>query len=288
MAATKKPGPHNIGLRDAHQISIKRIFGERGADSFQAIGGLQNRAPLELVSALLSQDLRLQETAKMYFIRNCGRLKNIQWKDDDPIGSVTEVFVTEKMFVYASELGKHPGGVIWPEPCKGFLSLLDSLRELKEKGIPIDLAILSAGHTPFIKKTFKAWGYPLPKVVLSDDEVRYINCPIERKIKPSTFLLYLVQKRLARLHGKINLPLKDAKEMRLKMAYFGDDLERDGELARRAGIPFGWFTPGTIFQAIDNGIRFSDWQVIANHLRDEETFVDMLAGKSMREIFGIA
>ena len=49
--------------------------------------------------------------------------------------------------------------------------------------------------------------------------------PVEKKVKPSTFLFELLKQKM----GPGNY------------LYFGDDPEKDGQLAMAAGVPFGWF-----------------------------------------------
>jgi len=64
------------------------------------------------------------------------------------------------------------------------------------------------------------------------------------------------------------------------MIYIGDDPVKDGSLAKRVGIPFGWYThsPGTSMNTFPKGsFSFSDWSLLGNFL-ERRSVMEMLQG----------
>jgi len=159
-------------------------------------------------------------------------------------------------------------GPEWPKPCQGIKLFFETIEKIKKEEVNIQVAILSSGHEGFIRKTFKTWDVICPKLMLTDDDVR------ERKLfKPSLVLFDLIHARW-----------RSDRQGRQRMIYFGDDILKDGELARRAGVPFGWFNRD---DQLRNGyftFRFQDWKIVAEFLARKNTIRAFLGGRPFFEI----
>jgi hypothetical protein len=134
----------------------------------------------------------------------------------------------------------------------------------------VNIAILSSGHTDFIRKTFSVWGIEPPKIMLTDDDLRGFNPPLDLKkfSKPSPLLLDLIQ--------------NDWGGQRQYMTMFGDDPEKDGKLAENAQIPFGLFSAQKRKFFAENSFQFSDWTDISEFLVKEQKLISQ--GLPAREI----
>ncbi|MEK9151315.1 MAG: HAD family hydrolase [Patescibacteria group bacterium] len=242
VADTFQPSPNNIGVNEAYAQAVAEVFGEDGTQAYEDIGGLQNRAPGELVRVLIEQcptlTKRLVEEApeKIFVV-------------------ATDALVQAKLHVLTREIG-----TTWPLPCIGFQKFCEALFALRRKGVNIRFAILSSGHTPFIRTTFEVWGrqWPVftPEVVVSDDELRPLPIDPDRKVKPHPFLFEMIEARLG--------------FDRTGMVYIGDDPNKDGRLAMAAGVPFGLFDPiGTklLPEGVAAAIQFENWSVLAEKLK---------------------
>ena len=204
MADTFKPSPNEIGVGEAYCLAVEDLFGNQGEKVFWEVGGLKNRAPIELLQAIQKQGLVMN-----------GNLENN-----------AERLVSAKLKILLGEIGPD-----WPLPCLGYREFNMKLFQLRQNGANIRLAILSSGHLAFIEKTLriweKNWESPViwPDVIISDDDLRHLPVSVEQKTKPSSFLFKLIKEKMG--EGKF--------------FYFGDDPEKDGKLAMNSGVPFGWF-----------------------------------------------
>lgn len=224
MADTFKPSPNEIGVSEAYCLAVEELFGEKGGKALCAVGGLQNRAPIELIFALQTEGIGLS-----------GRLED-----------AAENLVKAKMEVLLREITS-----TWPLPCAGYPEFNNSLFQICQSGVDVRLSILSSGHTKFIEKTLniwnKQWKVFWPDVIVSDDDVRNLPLPIQQKIKPSPFLFELLREQT---RGE-------------NFIYFGDDPEKDGMLAVNSGVPFGWFVSNNNKKGLPSAVApfltFSNW-----------------------------
>lgn len=248
IALTLKPSPNKIGVEEAYRSAIEELFGMSGLAAYEEIGGLQNMAPSELVKALLSVIETHQKPEK-----------------------ITEMIVEKKLSVLMKEIGTHfHDGSIWPEPCPGIVNFFKSISEANKKGgIHIDVAILSSGHRDFIKKTFRVWGQKCPKILVTDDDARRLP---DYPTKPAKILLDLILKKWKNRGYPENG----------NIMYFGDDLRKDGQFAKNAGISFGWFNPNQ-HAIVPKVFQFSSWETVSRIVKDE---IELLRdGKPISQIF---
>lgn len=302
IADTFSPSPKGVDVNQAYRHATELVLGANGLRAYEEIGGLKNMAPGELVKAILQHGPKKEmiEHAGSFFHKEQGLLDGLvpegkgtplTWQDDsfwDPTGVIAEMLVRSKMVLYLPEIGP-----AWPRPCKGFLVFYDVLCKLKNL-VDIQLAILSSGHEIFIKKTFEAWGMPAPLILLTDDHMRSREYPPEpmARVKPSVALFNLVHLMWS---YETNGPMADnlqlinfIMESRKRMMYFGDDCDKDGQLAAAAGVPFGWFNPKSLHALgrlhDQEHFIFTDWQDLALHFTLEKTLEKLREGKPLSDI----
>ena len=244
IANTFAPSHSGIGVNEACRMAVARMFGTHGVRAFDVIGGLQNRAPLELIQALFSQDgcrhdflTAAKQYLELYLTELDGLVRHgsgvpLVWVDNDPEPVVAELFVRVKLRTLLREISRNPQG-LWPIPCAG---IVPYLKRIKAHDIP--LAILSSGHEAFIRKAFALWRQECPSTMVTDDDLRGLaGVPREKRTKPSEFVF----QRLLDV-WKANDP-RITGIQRCDIAYVGDDPIRDGKLAHSAGARFVWFNP---------------------------------------------
>lgn len=246
IANTFEPSPKKFGVNEAYEFAVKEIFGEEGLITYQAIGGLKNRAPIELVSAILAQKPKLIEEAKKIILQKPNEAKLFLDKDCFK-KTITEILVQFKLEKLLKQIGtKFSDEKTWPQPYEGIPEFFKKISDINKEGkINIDIGIISSGHTKFIEKTFSLWKIPCPELLVTDDDIRTRLYPEEkeRRIKPSSFLFALMHQKWLKKQGinSQNFDFKFAEDMHEKVFYIGDDFEKDGGLAQEAHILFCWF-----------------------------------------------
>lgn len=302
IADTFRPSPKKIGVLEAYRFAIKSVFGLPGLSAYERIGGLQNRAPGELVQALLADGDKelLIHNAKIFFgsqiiwLNNlASRKKFIVPKWDEKSSereikeAISEMIILKKLCYLIGEIGtSFSDGEIWPAPTKGILEFFSTIEEINNNGIAsVQLAILSSGHTHFVKKTFRIWNRECPKILVTDDDARKLPIELKDKIKPSRFLFGLVYEQWLKKRGIKTASLEIRKKDRQKIIYFGDDPIKDGKLAEITGILFGWFNAGKKEnKELRNAFSFDDWNIIAKLLKQEEVLKSLKRGESLSKI----
>ena len=261
VANTFAKSPNGINVDMAYRYAIKKLFGEEGLMAYQKIGGLQNQAPGEVVLNILRQADNagiLSKNAEQCFAKRNktlnrlvpkGKGSPLEWAssgdDFKNHRTMTEMLVLLKMSFLMNEIGaRYSDDTFWPESCPGFINFYGFLEKLNNDGsLDIQFAILSSGHDIFIQKTFELWGLKIPKIMVTDDDMRAASYPesMDRRVKPSSYLFDLVQSQwlnsFTQLHNSAQL-IEQVLHYRDRMVYFGDDLAKDGELARNAKVPF--------------------------------------------------
>lgn len=224
MAGTFNPSPNKIGVNEAYAQAIFMLWGKDGGKILEKVGGLQNRAPIELIEALKDQGLSISTTLE----------------------DAVESLVQAKMRILTAEIGDK-----WPLPCQGFPEFC---QVMASRQVEWTFSILSSGHTNFIQTTLETWRkkwpwIPKPHVIVSDDDVRHLLLPIELKVKPSSWLFDF-------LRGKLEAMAKR------ELLYIGDDPVKDGLLAKNAGVTFGWFANNCkeCPPEVQPALTFSNWK----------------------------
>lgn len=299
IAQTFEPSPKGIGVKEAYTKTVEDIFGNEGLTVYQRIGGLQNRAPSELVYAILEHDSngQLIRNASTFFLREHDKLANcvpknhngtLEWDILNPNKTLVEILVRQKLIVLTDEIGTaFADGQLWPRPCKGFVDFWKDVLLLKDKNMAgITTAIVSSGHEKPIKRVFEeVFKLTLPDILVTEDDIRWRKYPQElsRRIKPGQLQLAIAHSAwLKKQDLSDNNHLKAAHETKARIVYFGDDPKKDGEMAKGASIIFGLFKDGQRFEVDGLSFTFGNWQDIGNTLKNQEH--KLAEGKPINEI----
>src|SRR3989338_3186708 len=301
IAQTFVPSPNNLGVLEVHDYVVKDIFGEKGLTIYKnKLQGLQNRAPLELVHQLLTQEC--SETLKdcaLEFLRTKADSLNGQVPKDKgipldlnlrPLDQVlTELFVRTKLLYLVSEVGqKFPDSRIWPQPTNGFLEFWETVTTINSQSdFRIDTAIISSGHENFIRKTFSVWGIDCPNILVTDDDIRAKKYPqqLNRRVKPGVFPFALAHHEWLRMQAltDCHFDINYASAIRDRIVYFGDDPQKDGMLAENSGVSYGQFGSLAWQHLYNNQFVFDDWCDPAYALKSHQTYLQV--GMPIAEAF---
>lgn len=215
MALTFRPAPSGIGVHEAHAMAIEDLYGVDVLEQYNAAGGLRNRAAPEIVRDLFP-DMPIEETALS-----------------------SERLINRKLSILLEQINGE-----WPEPTEGFAECWSRIMQARAEGTPIDTAVISAGHAPFIRRTFDVWGLPQPDVFVTSETLDGINSwmPPEHIQKPAPLSMTMAMGQWTRLYGQPGV-LLDIDEAASRTVYAGDDAYKDGKLAEHFGIPFVHIDP---------------------------------------------
>ncbi len=288
IAKTFEKSPNNIGVNEAYQMAVEKIFGSEGAQTYAELGGLRNKAPGELVNDLIAANPNLVSVAQRFFEENRTDLENamavgkgvkMEWNPKEPGAVIGEMLVRTKLSFISDQIGtEFADGRVWPQPCDGFIDSYKKIQELKAQGIEVDFSILSSGHDEFIRKVFQLWKLECPDLLVTDDDMRGRPYPRddERRVKPSSALTSLIHLKWMQAQGKWieDIDFKFADETRERMVMVGDDPVKDGQLARNYEIPFLWYNPEgkqidpAMVKEGEEGFAFKDWGFVSETLQD--------------------
>lgn len=297
---TKERSPRGIGLKEGYEHAVQETFGPKGLAHYQNEGGLQNRAPSEVVASLMKQNMSLIGHARKKHAELSSSLKNlpatlaVQWKETDLVFLLSEMLVHFKLRLLLGEIG-----LDWPLPYPGVCNFFHTVADLREReGLPIEAGILSSGHTHFIEKTLSLWGIPSLRVMVTDDDIRPLGYPKDpkNKVKPAPFPFKFLQLRwLKQLNGLSPTHPSHVQVSLPRIMYFGDDSEKDGGLARNVGVPFGWFqgnekgkhgfSPNQQFPR--GSFTFSDWTKLCDFIGQGSVKKLFSSGAPLAEIFSL-
>ena len=239
VAQTFEKSPSGVGVHEAHELTVETMFGIKALDHYISGGGLQNRAPIEVV-----QDLA-------------------QDAEGDELNQLVSLFIDTKLGVLMGEIGtRFPDGSIWPRPTTGYLELRERIDKARDDGLLIDDLILSSGHEPFIRRTYQAWGVGEPTHIVAEEAIRQLALalPIEQLVKPSPVLMDVSHDMWRQDYG-LKPTSKPNHDERDRIVYVGDDPIKDGELARSSGVDFVLLDPGNsleIWQGVSSRLHLGD------------------------------
>ena len=239
VACTFQKSPAGIGVHETYEQAVEELFGLPSLEAYLKNGGLQNQSPSEVVRGIASD------------------------ADASELEQLTARFVDTKLAISLGQIGtRFPDGSVWPRPTPGYLELCEKIQAAREGGRMIDDLIISAGHEPFIKKTYETWGIDLPTHIVAEDTLRrlikkgVLGASIEQLNKPSPILMDIALntwKRGYDIDDTIEVPGE-----RDRIVYAGDDPKRDGKLAETSGVAFVLVKQGAELQA---------WQSVATWLQ---------------------
>ena len=254
---TLTKSPHEMDVSTAYRYAIGDIFGDE--TYYDAINGMRNRAPVEIVTAVLGLDQTLGKRGHQYYLRHCRELAHLV-PDDKGIGNrinpgltdeLTETLVRVKLKYLIDEISPQ-----WPKPFDGFPEVYEELERRR-----IALAIITSGHDIFLDKVFQEWGLKRPRFTVTDDDMRAFDVAHHEKCKPSPFLWYVLGLRISTSVGKTITP-----KVR---CYVGDCALKDRGLALGGKVPFGWFNPerqGRRHEPGPEEFELHSWRELSNWL----------------------
>ncbi|MDB5167604.1 MAG: hypothetical protein JWN26_749 [Candidatus Saccharibacteria bacterium] len=211
-AQTFEQSPAGIDVRIAYEAAVEFVFGQDGLEKYEEAGGLQNRAPIEVVQSLAPE------------------------ASSDQVKQLTEQLVRVKLDVLLAEVGTHfSEGGTWPRSMPGYLEFLKELEAARENGQPIDDLILSSGHMPFIEKTFDSWEATLPDHIIAEETLKELK--LGHIYKPSPVLMDLAEGLWRQNYG-LNRKIPVGTNDRSRIKYIGDSEIMDGGLAFNSGVDF--------------------------------------------------
>jgi hypothetical protein len=233
IANTFEKSPNGLDVPTAYDNALTDIFGSRGL--LAALGGLRNRAPGELVVAVLEHDHSLGARGHEYHRAHGAELSHLvlhgkgNRANINPglIDELTETLVRVKLQYLVEEISDR-----WPKPYDGVLDFIEMQRRQGRC-----FAIITSGHDLFLQRTFKRWGIRCPEYTVTDDDLRGLDLPYEHKCKPSKFLWDVLGDRVRTVSG-----LSRDIELDVRL-YLGDCAIKDRGLAWNGNVPFGWFNP---------------------------------------------
>jgi len=248
----------------AYGQALNMIWEKDAFELLHSVNGLKNRAPGELIRAILEQAEKELPGSRQSLITKAkaafhdkfmGKPMNERlsacvasgkgfpwiWDDKKPEQTITEFLVRAKLNTLLVKIGEH-----YPTPCPGFVQFYQKLR-CQEPGSYNVSGIISSGHEVFIKQTFAAWKIKCPCLLLTDDDLRgstkidYVQAAKPNPILVDMLYRIWLKSQFSSLAARQFQEFKEVAKART--IYFGDDLNKDGGLAKNAGVRFGYFNP---------------------------------------------
>jgi hypothetical protein len=217
-ALTQEPGPNGMNVARAYDLAVEQLFGFDGLQKYTASGGLRNRAPSEVINQL-APDL-----------------------DNDQLQQKTEDLIDTKLFHLLSQVGQRlPEGDIWPRLAPGFSSIWQNICVATN----INTAVISSGHTEFIRRFHEVHELSEPDIMVTDDDMRPLSAqlPPQECVKPSKLLLNIAFTTWINEQGLGLMDIQEIVEAYNGVIYVGDDPNKDGRLAENFGAPFVHINP---------------------------------------------
>lgn len=241
-----------VEVHEAYEMAVETVLGANARRDFSGYGGLSNRAPLDVIVGLVSEEPRLimagLSHAREHFAHpveisdiGLGLIARFADRgtavyDELTVRAITEMLVVRKKEKLMPQITSE-----WPLPVKGFDETwqdLQARREQDERWQHVNTAIVSSGHTDFIQRTMATAGLAHPDIYMTDDEMRR---QVQPRTKPDPYALELV--RNAWFNAYLVPPAKRESEAfilnaKSRQVYIGDDPEKDGKMAINDGIAF--------------------------------------------------
>jgi phosphoglycolate phosphatase-like HAD superfamily hydrolase len=256
-----------VAVHEAYEGAIASIFGDQALEDFD----LANRAPKDIVDELFEVNPQfIQEAlahAQQYFAHpedvtdiGLGMIARFASRNEAVHDELSTRATTEMIVIRKKEILIPKIGYDWPEAVKGFPEAWTELNERRQKDSKwerVHLAIVSSGHTDFIQKVMEIAGLPHPDVYMTDDELRRQVTP---KTKPNPYALQLVRNAWMNAYLVPKSYRRDREFMqdtKRRQAYIGDDIKKDGGMAKRDGIAFMHHDgrPDTWSRIVDSIVR---------------------------------
>jgi len=240
VARTFEPSPNGLGVTQVCSMSIQEMFGSRVFKSFEDSGGLQNRAPAEVIRQLAPDAEGIEHDR------------------------LVDEFISKKLEIIMGEIGKSlPDGALWPRPTAGYLELCKAIQGARARGSLIDEAIISSGHEPFIQEVYSVWGIQQPGIVIATETTQRaaqdLELSSESLVKPASILIQMARTAWALDYDVMTNPAAGlSSDEQRRITYVGDDLNKDAGLAKNSGVAFEHINPN------DPTSSWATWQRLAD------------------------
>lgn len=218
------PAQGIYGVDEAYRMSIEKTlyFDKDAMRKYADQGEHQNRTPLEIVDAL---------------VPNC---------TSQGLEHLTADLVRAKLDILENQIGKPLGdGAVWPRPMPGFVDYYQFATAGSQTSIPVVKGVLSAGHASFIRKCLTLSGLEQPDVMITDETIRGLNSilPPDQLSKPALLPLQIAKLQWVSIYDRTGSVDLNCPEVNDRTTVIGDSEEKDGGLARNAGVEFIHVTP---------------------------------------------
>lgn len=225
IALTSESAPGISTVNEAYAQAIDFHIGTPAADTFLSAGGHNHRTPAEITRDLIPE------------------------ASIEQIEEIAGDIAKSKLGLLIDQIGTSlPGGAVWPRLTDGFKVAWSSLQTRHSRNSPVDTAIISAGHTPFIDKTFSVHGLEHPDILVTDDVLVGQGLGVlspEHRAKPRTlpldFAIFL-------WCARNKMPYAEAMPGAFQegsVLHVGDDPVKDQELAANRWVDFQLLDPKT-------------------------------------------
>lgn len=223
IANTFETPVDGFDVNGAYELAIKDTLSEEIAQKFVDNGGHHHMTPSEIISTLLPTE------------------------SIERIATISRQVVGKKLEILLGQIGaKLSDGARWPRPVDGFMQ---TWKVADEQQTP--RAVVSAGHTEFIRKWFDVFNTPFNGVVVTDETVEAMHrgmLALERA-KPNPIMMDIAR---AGMRYDVGAPL----------VYAGDDNNKDRLFAENSGARFVLIEPNSIQ---------SNWQYVQRLIEEDES-----------------
>jgi len=289
---------NGIEVSRAYEIALETVLGASARQDFSKHKGLSNRAPLDVIEDLIEKSPEFidhaLDHARKFFLHpdditdiGLGMVARFAGRGSNAYDELTSRAITEMLVIRKKEQLMPQICTDWPLPVFEFNEVWRELyarkngvrvgenwlslgahgraRDADQKWKRVHFAIVSSGHTDFIKKVMNCAGLPHPDIYMTDDEMRR---QVRPRTKPDPYALELV--RRAWLNAYV-VPAEQREDIdfieavKRRQLYIGDDSEKDGSMAENDGTAFmlhdkgagTWTKIGSrIVHAVEGGLGF--------------------------------
>lgn len=215
IALTSQQHEGILTVNDAYAESIDQHLGAVATDVFLSSGGHNHRTPAEIVLDLCP------------------------YMSPEEVGDMSKKITLGKLEVLIDQIGRRvESGEPWPQFTTGFADMWERLYEQRGPQQPVDMAIVSAGHTEFIKKSFDVRGLPQPDILITDDVLIELGLDVlsaAERAKPMPLPLDLAR-YIWEARNRIDEP--NQVWPRRQIMHVGDDEHKDLGLAENNSASF--------------------------------------------------
>lgn len=209
------------GVDEAYLHAIEETFASDDPDAlkrYRDMGEHANRTPLEIVHSVAPAHFSTAE-----------------------LKLATSRLVASKLAILEGQVGRPlADGTPWPRPVPGFIEYSKAVSQARSEGHIINQAILSAGHASFIFKCYDMLGLQHPDILVDNETMQNLHSSLapHELAKPSRFPFNLIRLEWLELYGVDNIVNQNDPSVNARITVVGDSDEKDGGLARNAGVNF--------------------------------------------------